>query len=128
LYLDIDHFKQINDRLGHDIGDLFLISFAKRLKRYVREIDTFARLGGDEFAILLPLIDSEEGAEIVAKRMLQAAESGWDIAGNRFDATLSIGISIYPIHGADEETLFRHVDETMYKVKRGGRNGYKFYC
>jgi diguanylate cyclase (GGDEF)-like protein/PAS domain S-box-containing protein len=127
FYLDIDNFKLINDWMGHEMGDLFLIAFAKRIAGCVREIDTFARLGGDEFTILLPIVDSAESVENVARRIMNAIKKGWDIAGARFNTTASIGIALYPSHGTDSEVLLRNVDKAMYEVKSNGRNGFKFW-
>jgi diguanylate cyclase (GGDEF)-like protein/PAS domain S-box-containing protein len=127
FYLDIDNFKLINDGMGHEMGDLFLISFAKRIVGCVREIDTFARLGGDEFTILLPIVDSAESVEKVARRIMDAIKKGWDIAGARFNTTASIGIALYPSDVTDAEMLLRNVDKALYEVKSNGRNGFKFW-
>jgi diguanylate cyclase (GGDEF)-like protein/PAS domain S-box-containing protein len=127
FYLDIDNFKLINDGMGHEMGDLFLIAFAKRIAGCVREIDTFARLGGDEFTILLPIVDSAESAEKVALRIMDAIKKGWDIAGAGFNTTASIGIVLYPSDGTDAKELLRNVDKAMYEVKSNGRNGFKFW-
>jgi diguanylate cyclase (GGDEF)-like protein len=127
FYMDVDDFKLINDRMGHEIGDLFLISFAKRIKNCIREIDTFARMGGDEFTLLLPIVDSAESVEKVARRIMDAVKKGWDVAGTSFSTTASIGIALYPSDGDSAETLMRNVDTALYEVKSQGRNGYKFY-
>ncbi|MDB5056035.1 MAG: hypothetical protein JWM44_4085 [Bacilli bacterium] len=127
FYLDIDNFKLINDGMGHEMGDLFLIAFAKRIVGCVREIDTFARLGGDEFTILLPIVDSVGSVEKVARRIMDAIKKGWNIAGARFNTTASIGIALYPSDGTDAEVLLRNVDKALYEVKSNGRNGFKFW-
>ncbi|MDP1664159.1 MAG: EAL domain-containing protein [Methylobacter sp.] len=126
MFLDLDHFKDINDSLGHSIGDALLIELAKRLRLVLRTEDTVTRLGGDEFILLLPGVDAI-GAVHVAQKLLDAiAESYWvelyDLA-----LTASIGIALYPEDGGDLETLSKNADTAMYRAKQEGRQCYRFF-
>ncbi len=117
LYLDLDKFKQVNDTLGHDAGDLLLQEVAKRLKQCVRESDTVARLGGDEFVILLQSISLPEQADLVAQKIRNALSRPFDISGHCLNIMTSIGIALYPEHGDDEHQLLKHADNAMYLAK-----------
>lgn len=121
LLLDLDHFKQINDTLGHDVGDMLLKTFAKRLRSAVRSCDTVARLGGDEFAVVLPEIDGsvclEEVAAAIFDRLRKPVLSG----GTVLDCRASIGASLYPTHGQSPEELLKHADIALYSAKSGRR-------
>jgi len=126
MFLDLDHFKDINDSLGHSIGDALLIELAKRLRLVLRTEDTVTRLGGDEFILLLPGVDAI-GAAHVAQNVLDAiAESYWielyDLA-----LTASVGIALYPADGVDLETLSKSADAAMYRAKQEGRQCYRFF-
>ncbi|MDI1293355.1 MAG: EAL domain-containing protein [Methylobacter sp.] len=126
MFLDLDHFKDINDSLGHSIGDALLIELAKRLRLVLRTEDTVTRLGGDEFILLLPGVDAI-GAAHVAQKLLDAiAESYWI---ELYDLTLSasIGIALYPADGEDLETLSKSADAAMYRAKQEGRQCYRFF-
>ncbi len=125
--LDIDHFKRINDTLGHDIGDQFLVTLARRLKESVRREDTVARLGGDEFAILLASVSGREGAEIVARNILRNITQPINIKGNELIVTSSIGITICPNDGSHFPDLLKNADMAMYRAKKAGRNNIQFY-
>tara|TARA_R110002049_G_scaffold248417_1_gene422918 strand:- start:395 stop:1885 length:1491 start_codon:yes stop_codon:yes gene_type:complete len=127
MFIDIDKFKQINDTLGHDIGDLVLIEVAKRIKSCLRESDTAARIGGDEFVVLLPIIADAEDAKVVAEKIRQSVMRNFALNGRNLDVSTSIGIAIYPEHGLDEETLMRHADVAMYYTKNHGRNSATVY-
>lgn len=127
LYLDIDDFKYINDTMGHDVGDQFLVEFAKRIRGCLREIDTFARMGGDEFTILLPAFEAKENVEMIAKRIFRSLEKPWCIEHYEFTATVSMGIILYPDDGVDASSLLKQVDSALYQVKGTGRNRYQFY-
>lgn len=127
LYLDMDHFKPVNDALGHDIGDRLLFEIARRLESFVREIDTVVRLGGDEFAIVLEKINSTEDVVIVAKKIIAGLAEPFIIAGHRLHLSSSIGAAIYPQHGGDINSLVKHADEAMFKAKQSGRNQYILY-
>ncbi len=126
LFLDLDHFKNVNDSLGHNIGDKLLVEVAKRLKDTVREEDTVSRLGGDEFILLLPDADTE-GATYVAEKLLQAIARSYQIEQHELSITPSIGIAMYPSDGADFDVLSKCADVAMYSAKQNGRNGYCFY-
>lgn len=126
LFLDFDHFKNINDTLGHAIGDELLVEVAKRLNGLVREEDTVSRQGGDEFVIVLPNV-KVDGAAHVAKKLLQAIELPIIVKGHELVVTASIGIAMYPDDGKDLETLFKSADAAMYLAKQNGRNNYRFF-
>lgn len=126
MFLDLDHFKKVNDTLGHNIGDKLLIESAKRLQSAVREEDTVARLGGDEFIILLPNLKME-GADKVAQKLLKVMKEPLQIESHELSLTASIGIALYPNDGDDFETLYKNADTAMYRAKQEGRNGYSFF-
>jgi diguanylate cyclase (GGDEF)-like protein/PAS domain S-box-containing protein len=128
LSIDIDHFKKINDTLGHDGGDEFLMELVKRFQQSVRKEDTIARLGGDEFAILLPNVSGQEGAEVVARNILDSITKPVDIKGNELIITSSIGITLCPDDGSSYEQLLKNADMAMYRAKNCGRNNIQFYC
>jgi diguanylate cyclase (GGDEF)-like protein len=126
-FLDLDRFKQINDTLGHDAGDQLLKEVANRLKSCVRDSDTVARLGGDEFVVLLPEPDDAKHAAIIAQKILAAAARPFTLMGQEFRVTASIGISMYPQDGLDEQTLTKNADIAMYQAKAEGKNNFQFY-
>jgi diguanylate cyclase (GGDEF)-like protein/PAS domain S-box-containing protein len=127
LFLDLDHFKLINDTLGHSIGDWLLKEVSMRLKTSVRDGDTVARLGGDEFTILLPEVSRSEDAAHVAQKILDTISSPlrWD--NHDVYVTTSIGISLSPSDGIDSETLIKSADNAMYRAKELGRNNYQLW-
>ncbi|HKB71379.1 MAG TPA: EAL domain-containing protein [Thermoanaerobaculia bacterium] len=127
LFFDVDHFKLINDRFGHESGDQLLQEIAVRLVKAVRKIDTVARLGGDEFTLLLLDTDTADGAVRVARKLLEAMAPPFSIGGRTLSASASIGISLYPDDGDDEETLVRNSDAAMYRAKELGRNNCQLY-
>ena len=126
MFLDLDHFKHVNDSLGHRVGDELLIILAGRLKGAVREQDTVSRLGGDEFIFVLPETDAT-GAAHVAEKLLQSALLAFEIAPHELTVTPSIGIALFPSDGSDFDTLSRCADAAMYRAKQDGRNGYRFF-
>ncbi len=121
LFLDLDRFKQINDTLGHDVGDQLLQTVAQRLQTCVREQDTISRQGGDEFIAVLPGTDTS-GAEMVAEKMLRSIVQPFLIEGHDLRISSSIGIAVYPDHAQDSSTLIKYADVAMYQAKEGGRN------
>ncbi len=126
MFLDLDYFKNINDTLGHGIGDLLLMEVAKRLMLAVREEDTVSRLGGDEFIFILPGTDAI-GAVHVAKKLIEIISVPYQIEQHELITTPSIGIAIYPEDGTDMETLSKNADAAMYQVKQANRNDFRFF-
>jgi diguanylate cyclase (GGDEF)-like protein len=126
-FLDLDRFKQINDTLGHEAGDQLLREVASRLKECVRESDAVARLGGDEFVVLLPELGDGKYAATVAQKVLAVIARPFNLIGHEFRVTASIGISIYPQDGLDEQTLTKNADIAMYQAKEEGKNNFQFY-
>jgi diguanylate cyclase (GGDEF)-like protein/PAS domain S-box-containing protein len=127
FFLDLDRFKIINDSLGHTTGDLLLQQAAERLKSGVRKQDTVARVGGDEFLIVMPALESVTDAAVTADRIVNSMTAEFLIHGHRFSISCSIGISIFPEHGMDEETLIKNADAAMYCAKERGRNTFQFF-
>ena len=127
MFVDLDHFKKINDSLGHDIGDKLLRSVAGRLKACVRRSDTISRLGGDEFVILLSQVEHAEDAAYSARKILRALAAPHMIDGKSLDISVSIGVSTYPVDGQDAESLMNRADNAMYEAKQRGRNNYQFF-
>ena len=126
IFLDLDHFKRINDSLGHSVGDELLCAVSERLGTVIRKVDTLARLGGDEFIFALPGIQAAAAAEI-ARRLLDVCAVPFVVAGHDPTVTPSLGISLYPRDGEDLEALLRNADAAMYKAKEVGRNAFQFY-
>ena len=126
MFLDLDHFKEINDTLGHHIGDKMLIESAHRLKFLKRETDVVARLGGDEFIILLPNT-SFEGASAIAEKILSLISKPYTISSHTLNITVSIGIALYPQDGDEVEILSQKADVAMYRSKEIGRNNFQFF-
>jgi diguanylate cyclase (GGDEF)-like protein len=127
MYLDLDHFKHINDSLGHAVGDQLLQSAAKRLKACVRLSDTVSRQGGDEFVVLLPEVEDLQDAVLTAEKLIETMSDPHLISGHRLRVTISVGISIYPDDGTDMETVVRNADTAMYQAKKVGRNNYQVF-
>ncbi|WP_370460240.1 diguanylate cyclase domain-containing protein [Acidovorax sp. JMULE5] len=127
MYLDLDGFKDVNDTLGHDVGDLLLVQFAQRLKAAVRASDTVCRQGGDEFVVLLPGLDGAEAACHVARKILASCDAPFALAGRLLQVGLSGGIALFPQHGDTFDALSRHADSAMYAAKRGGRMRFMLY-
>lgn len=128
MFLDLDHFKQINDTLGHDAGDELLKQVAKRLLACVRAGDTVARPGGDEFVILLAEIARPQDAELVADKVIASFKEALPVQGRMIQTTTSIGIAVYPVDGPDDmQELMKKADLAMYEAKEAGRNKYRFF-
>ncbi|MFZ5998685.1 MAG: diguanylate cyclase domain-containing protein [Nitrospirota bacterium] len=127
LFLDIDYFKNINDSLGHTIGDQLLRDVAKRLKACIRKSDTVARIGGDEFILLLSPINDIGDAVIIAEKILSVFQKPFKIDGNTLRVTTSIGLSLYPGDGETAEALLKNADIAMYYAKERGRNRYQCF-
>ncbi len=125
VYLDLDGFKQINDTLGHGAGDTLLKMVAGRLVATVREEDTVARLGGDEFIIALWHVSGTDYAATVALRAIEAVSQPYDIEGHTVSISTSAGVSVYPVHGEDADTLMKSADLALYEAKRAGKNAYR---
>lgn len=126
MFLDLDHFKNINDTLGHSTGDRFLMEVAKRLKSTIRDEDTVSRLGGDEFILVFPGTDADAAA-IVASKLIQTVSQPYQIEQHELIGTPSIGIAIYPIDGDNFEDLLKNADTAMYRVKQDSRNDFRFF-
>ncbi|HNP29380.1 MAG: EAL domain-containing protein [Nitrospira sp.] len=127
MFLDLDHFKSINDTLGHECGDSLLKTVAARIKKCIREIDTGVRLGGDEFAVLLEQIVSIEDVASVAQRILHLLAQPVILKQHQLHVTGSLGITIYPWDSANPQELLSHADAAMYRAKAQGGNTHQFY-
>ncbi|MCD4829299.1 MAG: diguanylate cyclase [Candidatus Cloacimonetes bacterium] len=127
LFLDLDGFKGINDSYGHDAGDLLLQQVTKRLLVCVRKVDTVARFGGDEFMIILADIKSSDDSGLVSNRIVRDISQPYIIHGHEMRISISVGVSLFPEHSHDEETLIKYADIAMYNAKHGGKNQYRMY-
>jgi diguanylate cyclase (GGDEF)-like protein len=128
LFIDLDRFKNVNDTLGHHIGDELLKQVAQALSDKLREGDTLARLGGDEFIVLLENVDGQYGASLVAEKLVGMFEQPFMVAGHELFVTCSVGISLFPADASDLNMLIRNADVAMYQAKARGRNGFRFYA
>ena len=125
MYLDLDGFKQINDTLGHDAGDILLSTVAARLLASVRQEDTVARLGGDEFMIALWELGHADDIDKLAAKVVEAVSQPYDILGHRVNMTVSIGVGIYPADGEEGEILMKSADQALFEAKHSGKNAYR---
>lgn len=127
LFIDLDHFKEINDSLGHDIGDEILKTVTSRLRASKRDEDTLARLGGDEFTIILEDLHHIQDASLVASKILKSLSQPMNVNDNVLYVSSSIGISLYPDDGKSAQSLLKFADSAMYKAKEEGRNNFQYY-
>ena len=125
--LDLDNFKDVNDTLGHDVGDLLLKAAAERLSAALRKGDTVARFGGDEFVLILPDLKAIEDAIQVAQKIVDSFCKPFLIDTHQLVVTTSIGIAVYPNDGTDEGILLKNADIAMYQAKQAGRARYQLY-
>ena len=127
MMLDLDHFKNVNDALGHTIGDGLLQEVAIRLGGRVRASDTLARVGGDEFVLIQPDLVDRSGAAVIAQKLIDALTEPFFVQGNRLDIGASIGITVFPDDATEPDLLLRNADIALYRAKRGGRGQYRCY-
>jgi len=131
VFIDVDLFKQVNDNLGHQTGDLVLVEFANRLRMAVRANDFVARLAGDEFVLILGPDNTphpvESQSELVAERVLQLMSTPFEAGEHRLDVSASLGVAYYPSHALDDQQLVKHADAAMYQAKHSGRNQVRYY-
>lgn len=128
FFIDLDHFKSVNDKFGHDVGDSLLKEVAQRIVAGVREHDTAARMGGDEFAVLVEDLQDPEEAQEVAKRLVKSLGAPYSSSSGPLHVTSSIGVAVFPDAADNQEELLNCADAAMYEVKRTSRNGYFVYC
>jgi diguanylate cyclase (GGDEF)-like protein len=126
LFIDLDGFKQVNDTLGHEMGDRLLVTVARRLRKSLRGSDIVSRLGGDEFTVIIRPIPNLQIAAKVAEKLLNIITEPIILDGHMTKVSASIGISIYPINGQDSETLIKQADAAMYRAKHCGKNRHEF--
>lgn len=127
MFIDLDHFKEVNDTLGHDQGDLLLIEAARRIKECVRDTDTVARLGGDEFTVILPMLEEVASIERIAQSIIDKLMQGFVLNGEAAFVSASIGITLYPDDTNQIEMLLKNADQAMYVAKNAGRNRYRYF-
>jgi len=127
LFIDLDHFKEVNDTLGHNSGDLLLIEAARRLRGCVRECDTVARMGGDEFTIILTELLDTSSLERILQTLLHAMASVFQLGSEQVFVSASMGITMYPLDGTEIEDLFKNADQALYVAKGAGRNRFSFF-
>lgn len=127
MYLDLDRFKEVNDTLGHHMGDTLLKEVASRLMNCVRADDTVARMGGDEFTMILNNLNHQSHTERIAQSILDKLAEPFNLGGEVIHISASVGISIYPTNGTEVEVLLKNADHAMYFAKQNGRNRYHYY-
>ena len=127
LFIDLDHFKEVNDTLGHGSGDLLLVEAARRIRDCLREIDTVARMGGDEFTVILPEVPDPRGLEPVLLKLLGTLATAFELGNERVFVSASIGVTIYPLDASNIEDLLKHADQSLYVAKGAGRNRFHFF-
>ena len=127
MFIDVDRFKNVNDTLGHAVGDQLLQQISERLTRSVRTGDTVGRLGGDEFAIVLSNLSSAQDTNLVAQKIMANFDEPFKLEGSEIYVTASIGITLYPDDSTEQDTLIKNADAAMYRAKEAGRNNFQFY-
>ncbi len=127
LFIDLDRFKNVNDTLGHSLGDLLLKAVAARLTRVLRQSDTVARIGGDEFTVLIEEMTDAQDAAHIAEKVLAVLAEPFDLGGHEVFVSASVGVGLFPNDGPDLNTLLKNADTALYRVKDQGRNGYAYY-
>jgi diguanylate cyclase (GGDEF)-like protein len=127
LFIDLDGFKAVNDRLGHEAGDSILKQVAARFREAVRESDVVVRLGGDEFVVLAQNLSDRDGVRAIAQKILGAAVLPVQVAEQECRISASIGIGVFPDDGDSEQLLMKNADRAMYAAKREGKNAFRFY-
>lgn len=127
LFMDLDRFKQINETMGHEVGDVLLKGVAQRLRACVRDVDSVARMGGDNFTVLLRELGDGQEAALVARKILDSLQAPFTVNEQELTITASIGISVYPTDGESVQTLLKNADAAMDYSKERGRNNYQFY-
>ncbi|MFS0647533.1 EAL domain-containing protein [Siminovitchia sp. 179-K 8D1 HS] len=127
FFIDLDRFKYVNDKMGHDAGDYILLEAAQRIKQTLRSTDLIARLGGDEFAVMLPDVNDGEMVQSIAERIQQKLKQPIHVPGEQFNISCSIGISIYPENGKNADDLLKRADTALYTVKENGKNGFALF-
>jgi len=127
LFIDLDHFKEVNDTLGHHQGDVLLIDAARRISACVRESDTVARLGGDEFTVILPSLEEVDRVETIAQNIIDSLLMPFSLGQEQAFVSASIGITLYPDDAGSMEDLLKHADQAMYAAKGAGRNRFSYF-
>ena len=127
LYLDLDHFKQVNDVMGHQVGDLLLVEFANRLGRTIREEDILARLGGDEFIIVIMEVRQKSDIEVVIKRIEAVLKNPVRVNSHNIFLSTSIGVAVFPDDGQDILSLIANSDSALLEAKNSGRNQHRYF-
>ena len=127
LFIDLDHFKEVNDTMGHDAGDLLLMEAARRLRACVREHDTVARMGGDEFTLLITELETDSHLEHLLQKLLHTLSSPFELHRERVFVSASIGVTLCPDDGSEVEALYKNADQAMYEAKGAGRNRFSFF-
>jgi diguanylate cyclase (GGDEF)-like protein len=127
LFLDLDRFKQVNDNLGHEVGDLLLQEVAKRIKSCLRETDTVARLGGDEFIVMLENLATRQPAGEIAESLISSLSSPYLLKDHPIEIGASAGIALFPDHGREVEELIQDADQAMYAAKNAGRGVVRYF-
>ena len=127
LFMDLDHFKEVNDTLGHDSGDALLVEAARRLRACVREHDTVARMGGDEFTLLITELETSDRLEPLLQKLLQAMSAPFELGRERMFVSASIGVTLCPDDSGEVEALYKNADQALYDAKNAGRNRFSYF-